>query len=101
MGNAVLRAIGSSLAQRPRMQTAPSNGSDFREAVSSGGLQMTTNVRVMSSQEPFPTVELLVEDLERRRDASEALLSARILELELKLLRSHNSLLSTAIDART
>lgn len=58
------------------------------------GLQLTTNVRVSASEEPFQTVASLVEDLERRRDASEDLIRKRLLELELKLLQAENSLIA-------
>jgi hypothetical protein len=64
------------------------------QPVLSSGLQLTTNVRVAASAEPFHTVSSLVEDLERRRDASEDLIRKRLLELELKLLQAENNLIA-------
>merc|ERR1711904_361284 len=58
------------------------------------GLQLTTNVRVAASDEPFLTVTSLVEDMERNRDASEDLIRKRLLELELKLLQAENDIIS-------
>lgn len=64
------------------------------QPVLSSGLQLTTNVRVRAGEEPFQTVAALVEDLERRRDASEELIRKRLLELELKLLQAENNLIA-------
>lgn len=58
------------------------------------GLQLTTNVRVAASEEPFHTVSALVEDMERRRDTSEDMIRKRLLELELKLLQAENDVIS-------
>lgn len=58
------------------------------------GPQLTTNVRVAASVEPFPTVAAMVEDSERKRDAGEGLARARLLELQLQLLRAENEILS-------
>jgi len=64
------------------------------QPVVSSGLQLTTNVRVMASDEPFPTVASMVEDVERKRDAGEGLQRTRLLELELQLLQAENEILS-------
>lgn len=48
------------------------------------------NVRVVASDEPYPTVSQLTQDMEMRRDAAEAVGRRRILELELKLLEVEN-----------
>merc|ERR1711908_125363 len=44
------------------------------------------NVRVVPSRTEYPTVESLVQDMEARRDISERLERARMLDVELKLL---------------
>merc|ERR1719326_2091636 len=68
-----------------------------RQPVLPSGPQLTTNVRVMASEEPFPTIAAMVEDLERNRDSSEATIRTRMLELELKLLQAENSLVQERI----
>jgi len=71
----------------------------FGQPVLSSGTQLTTNVRVMASDEPFPTVASMVEDLERKRDAGEGLQRARLLELELQLVQAENAILSNRLSA--
>lgn len=61
------------------------------------GSQLTTNVRVMASEEPFHTVASMVADVERRRDTSEGMLRTRILELELKLLQAANDIVGVRL----
>jgi len=61
------------------------------------GSQLTTNVRVMASEEPFNTVASMVADVERRRDTSESMLRTRILELELKLLQAANDIVGVRL----
>ena len=46
------------------------------------GLQLATNVRVLTADEPFPTIENIVEDMEYRRDDTEAMLRARLFFFE-------------------
>lgn len=61
------------------------------------GSQLTTNVRIMASEEPFSTVASMVADLERRRDTSEGILRTRVLELELKLLQAANDIVGVRL----
>lgn len=75
-------------------KTASAGFLSSRQPVLASGLQLTTNVRIAASEEPFYTVSSLVEDMERRRDASEELVRKRILELELKLLQAENDLIA-------
>lgn len=67
------------------------------QPVLSSGRQLATNVRVMASDEPFPTVASMVEDLERKRDAAEGLQRMRLLELELQLVQAQNAILSARL----
>lgn len=69
------------------------------EPVLASGLPLTTNVRVMAAEQSFHTVASMVEDLERKRDAGEGLVRTRLLELELKLLRAENDLVSDRLGA--
>lgn len=62
------------------------------QPVVASGPQLTTNVRVAASEEPFYTVAELVEDMERQRDASESTIQKRALELELRLLQAENEI---------
>lgn len=62
------------------------------QPMGASGPQLTTNVRVAASEEPFYTVAALVEDMERQRDASESTIQKRALELELRLLQAENEL---------
>lgn len=64
------------------------------QPVSPSGPQLSTNVRVAASDEPFPTIESMVEDLERKRDVGEGFLRTRMLELELQLLQAENAIIS-------
>jgi len=61
--------------------------------------QLTTNVRVMASEEPFPRVASMVEGSEKKRDASEDSIRTRLLELEVKLLQAENSIVSAKLGA--
>lgn len=67
--------------------------------VLASGLPLTTNVRVMAAEQSFHTMASMVEDLERKRDAGEGLVRTRLLELELKLLRAENDLVSDRLGA--
>jgi len=55
------------------------------------GLQQRTSVRVSASDEPFPSIVSLVQDMELHRDAKEKTERTRILEMELKLLNAENN----------
>lgn len=57
------------------------------------------NVRVRTPELTFPTVTTLAQDMEKRRDTSESLAAARIMELELKLLRAENEMIKDALRA--
>lgn len=70
-----------------------------RQPVAASGPQLTTNVRVMASGEPFPTIASMVEDLERRRDAGESVVRAKILEWELQLLQAENKIVSDRLES--
>ena len=45
-------------------------------------------MKVVASDVPYPTVASLVSDMETRRDISESLAMARILELDMALLKA-------------
>lgn len=72
-----------------------------RQPVLPSGPQLTTNVRIMASDEPFPTVGAMVEDMERRRDMGEAAIRTRVLEMELKLLKTANAIIQDRLDKWT
>ena len=61
------------------------------------GLPQELNVRVGSSDVPYPTIAGVAQDMETRRDTAEHLLRQRILELELKLLEAENELVKDAL----
>nr|CEL67993.1 TPA: 41-3 antigen, putative [Neospora caninum Liverpool] len=46
------------------------------------------NVKVTQSDKPYPTVDELVSDMQKKRDATERLERMKILELQLKLLKT-------------
>jgi len=50
------------------------------------------NVRVLTPKNPYPTTATLVQGMEARRDSSEDLARARILELEMKFLEAINDM---------
>ena len=60
-------------------------------------LPKQTNVRVKASEASYPRVSSLVQDMEQRRDTNEHLETARILELELKLLKAENDMIKDAL----
>jgi len=60
-------------------------------------LPKQTNVRVTAPEASYPRISSLVQDMEQRRDTSERLETARILELELKLLKAENDMIKDAL----
>ena len=60
-------------------------------------LPQQTNVRIKAPEASYPKISSLVEDMEQRRDTSERLEAARILELELKLLKAENDMIKEAL----
>lgn len=98
----IVRAYsGASLSQHASVSSSLMKSSSFlklHQPVETGGLAPVTNVRVMAAEEPFPTVAGMVEDLARKRDKSESSLRQRILELQSKLLRAENRLISDRLD---
>lgn len=60
-------------------------------------LPQQVNVRVVPSKYPFPTILSLVEDMEKRRDLSEDLITARIKQLLLQLLEDENEMIVEAL----
>jgi len=99
--NGILRLLQHSLARWSSARAANAIATNFvevaKQPVLPAGLQLATNVRVLASEAPFPRLGSLVEDMERRRDVSETLLRRRILEMELQLLQSQNTILDDAI----
>ena len=55
------------------------------------------NVRVAAPEAPYPTVGSLVRDMAGRRSISSGLVRARLLELDLSLLKRENELVRTAL----
>jgi len=94
IGGNLLAALRTSLPQ----QTSASFLS-ARQPNLQSGFPAATNVRVMASDEPFPTISSMVEDLERKRDASESLIRTRIFEWELNLLRAENKLITARLQS--
>lgn len=93
--NNFLHAVRFGLGVNPSTSLAKSVGFlAASQPVLPSGPQLTTNVRIMASDEPFPTMAAMVEQLERQRDAGEGLVRTRLLELELKLLQRENILVT-------
>lgn len=69
----------------------------LKQPVQPSGSQLTANVRIGPSNEPFPTIASMVEDLERKRDAIEDSAGKRIQELQLQLLHAENTILEDAL----
>lgn len=93
-GGNLLAALRTSLPQ-------PTSASflSARQPSLPSGFPAATNVRVMASDEPFPTISSMVEELERNRDASESLIRTRIFEWELKLLQAENKLITARLQS--
>ncbi|CEM32289.1 unnamed protein product [Vitrella brassicaformis CCMP3155] len=62
-----------------------------------GLLESQLNVKVTQSDQPYPTVDELVADMEKRRDVAERLERMKILELELKLMKAENDMIKDAL----
>lgn len=93
--NNFLHAVRFGLGTNPSTSLVRSTGLlAANQPVLASGPQLTTNVRIMASDEPFPAVAGMVENLERQRDAGEGLVRTRLMELELKLLQAENKLVS-------
>jgi len=93
--NNVLHSVGSGSGLQALPRTSPVAGFlSASQPVLPSGPQLTTNVRVSASEEPFYTVAALVEDMERQRDASESQIRKKLFELELRLLQAENELVS-------
>jgi len=56
------------------------------------------NVRIGTSETPYPTVVGLAHDMEVRRNIAEHLLRQKVLELELKLLEAENDLIKQTLE---
>ncbi|PFH35537.1 putative blood stage antigen 41-3 precursor [Besnoitia besnoiti] len=55
------------------------------------------NVRVTQSDKAYPTVDELVSDMQKKRDATERLERMKILELQLKLLKAQDEMIKDAL----
>jgi hypothetical protein len=83
----------------------PPAASSFLERVERGSsgaapaesLGTPMNVRVGTSEVPYPTIGSLAQDMETRRDAAERLERAKILELMLKLIEAENEMIKEAL----
>lgn len=62
-----------------------------------GATTQQANVQVLASS--YPTIESLIQDMQSRRDNTEDLVRARILELEMKFLMALNDLAANTLDA--
>jgi len=71
----------------------------FLETAAGAGLPSKAVVRVAPSDEAFPKVSDLVQDMENRRDSAESLVRTRILEVELKLLQAENEIIQDALNS--
>jgi len=90
--NNFLHSVVDSLPRNIASKGASVGFLSSRQPVLASGTQLTTNVRVMASDEPFQTIASMVEDLERDRDAGEGLIRSRLFEMQLKLLQAENDL---------
>ena len=76
------------------------DGRSFNQAsfLAGGAPPEQSNVRVVASDVPYPTVASLAEDMEARRSTSSGLVRARLLELDLSLLKRENQMIRTALE---
>lgn len=98
----LLHALKFGASASPPASLASARSTGFltvHQPVRASGPPLTTNVRVMASEQPFDTLASMMEGLERKRDASEDLSRKRLLELELKLLQTENRMVSSKLDA--
>lgn len=62
-------------------------------------MPLQANVRVVPSSNLYPTVVGLVQNMETRRTAAEKLLGAKILQLDMQLMRELNLMVADALEA--
>ncbi|PHJ24892.1 blood stage antigen 41-3 precursor [Cystoisospora suis] len=60
-------------------------------------MEKQLNVKVAQSDKPYPTVDELVSDMEKKRNATERLERMKILELQLKLLKAQDEMIKDAL----
>jgi len=98
---AAAQSLASSAAARvPQADRARRLGflqasSDASRSV--GPLPNQANVRAVAPDVPFPTVPSMVQDMESRRAVSSGLARAKLLELELSLLKRENTMVVAAL----
>ena len=82
------------------MATELRDGRSFNQAsfLDGGEPPEQGNVRVVAPDVPYPTVASLAEDMEARRSTSSGLVRARLLELDLSLLKRENQMIRTALE---
>lgn len=84
------------IGRAPEREKGATASSVFLEAV---GQPEQANVRIVPSHTAFPTIGSLVQDMEARRDISERLEHATIIDLELTLLEAANAYIKQALEA--
>ena len=64
----------------------------------SDGFPLEANVKVVTANVPYPTLQSLVQNLEARRDISEGLAKAQALSMYMRLLEFENQLVEAALN---
>jgi len=62
-----------------------------------GFLEKQLNVRLAQSDKAYPTIDEIVHDMQKKRDATERLERMKILELQLKLLKAQDEMIKDAL----
>merc|ERR1712183_56570 len=87
--------VVSELEAKMRMSTPGVSVASFLEA--SVQVPKQANVQVVASDESYPSVASMVQDMQTRRDISETLVKAKILTLQMSLLKAENQLVKAAM----
>jgi len=103
----VLSELGRALATRfghsrqlASMASRPLSflGSSQRVAVSgSSGLPEQANIRISAGSEAYPRLSELIQDMEMRRDRAETQERSTILDMEMRLLKAEQDMISRAL----
>merc|ERR1711953_1122476 len=98
LADAVLNQVETELRQQLDASVGRLSQVSLLETNSSQ-MPMQANVRIAPSANLYPTVVGLVQNMESRRTAAEKLLGAKILQLNMQLLRELNVIVADALEA--
>merc|ERR1711976_488880 len=98
LADAVLNQLEAELRQQPEAPAEDLRKLSFLQ-VNSAQVPAQADVRVVPSTNFYPTVVGLVQNMESRRASAERLVEAKILRLNMEIIRELNVLVADALQA--